>query len=104
MGKTEGEAEALILWLSDTESQLAGKDPDAGNDWEQKKKRAADDERLDGIPDSMGMNLIKLQETVKDREARCAAVHRLANSWTWLSNITATKKSSPTVRNQRVRS
>ena len=42
--------------------------------------------RLDNITDSMNMNLSKLQETVKDREAWCAAVHRIAKSWTQLSN------------------
>ena len=37
---------------------------------------------MDGINDSINMNLSKLQEMVKDREAWQAAVHRVAKSWT----------------------
>ena len=40
---------------------------------------------LDGIIDSMDLNLSKCQEVVRDREAWHAAVHGLAKSWTQLS-------------------
>ena len=37
---------------------------------------------LDGIANAMDMNLGKLREMVRDREAWPAAVHRVAKSWT----------------------
>ena len=80
------EAEAPILWPPDVKSQLIGKDPDAGKDWGQEKRVAED---------KMGrwhqwLNGHDFEETVKDREAWCAAVHGLTKSQTWLNNWTTT--------------
>ena len=45
---------------------------------------------LDGSTDAMDMNLSKLQEIVKDREAWHATVHGVAESQTQLGNKTTT--------------
>ena len=54
---------------------------------EGKRKRGRQRTRwLDGITDSVDMNLSKLRETVKNREAWFAAVHEVAKSQTRLSD------------------
>ena len=62
-------------------AQLTGKDPMPGKS-EGKRRRGQQRRWWDGIPDAMDMRLSKLQERVKDREAWCAAVHRVAKSQT----------------------
>ena len=49
---------------------------------------------LDGIIDSLDMNLSKLQEIVKDREAGHAIVHGVTKSRTQLSDWTTTRGGS----------
>ena len=64
IGRVDSEGKAPILWPPDAESWLIGKDIDARKDWRQ-ENRAIENEMVDGITNSMYMNLDKLQEMVK---------------------------------------
>ena len=66
--------------------RLIGKDTDSGKDERQEEKGMTEDEMVGWHHNSTNMSLSKLQETEKNREAWCAAVHGAAKIWIRLSN------------------
>ena len=46
IGRTDAEAETLILWPPDAKSWLIGKDPDAGENWGHEEKGTTEDEMV----------------------------------------------------------
>ena len=79
VGRTDAEAEAPVFWSSDANSRLIWEVSDAKTEG----RKIGKHQRmrwLDSISDAMEMNLGKLQEMVKDREAWHAAVHGVTKS------------------------
>ena len=89
IGRTDAEAEALILWPPDGKNWRIGKRPWG---WEILKAGGEGSNRgWDGrMASLMDMSLSKLKETGKDKETWHAAIHGVAKSRTCLSNWTTT--------------
>ena len=66
-GRTDAEAEALILWPPDGNSRLIGKDPDGRKDWRQKEKGAVEDKM---VRQHQQLNIHEFEKTPGDGEGQ----------------------------------
>ena len=88
IGRTDAEAETLILWPPSAKNWLLGKDPDAGKNWGQEEKGTTEDEMV-GWHHRLDAHDCEQALRVGDRQGSLhAEVHRVVKSWTWLSNWT----------------
>ena len=82
IGRTDAEAEAPILWPPNQRVNSLEKTLTLGKVKGRRRGGWQGMKWLDSITDSMEVNLSKLQETVKDREAWRAAIHGVGHNLT----------------------
>ena len=74
IGRSDAKADTPILWPLDAKNWLIGKDPDAGEDWTQKKRMTEDE-------------MVGWDEMVECPPTRWTWVWVISGSWWWTGKI-----------------
>ena len=90
-GRTDGEAEALLLWPPDVKSWLIGKDPDAGKDWRQEEKGMTEDEMVGWHHGLNGYEFEQDSEGQGSLVLYCMGLQRVEHDW-------ATEQQNPMIQ------
>ena len=81
IGRTDDEAETLVLWPPDEKNWLTRIDPDAGKDWRRQENGPTENEMVWWHHWFNGHELNKLWELVMNREAWSIGLQRVRHNW-----------------------
>ena len=90
-GRTDAETEDPTLWLPNVKSWLTGKDPNAGKDWRQEKKRTTEEEMVGW---HHWFDEHEFEQAPRDGEgpgSLACCIHGVTKSQTWLTDWKITK-------------